>query len=388
MAKHVNCKTAGVRYREHETRKNGRQKDRYFTIRYTLNGKRKEEGIGWASQGWTEQKAGELLYMLKQNIRLGKHPQTLEEMRTAEEQKKEEEKQQEEQEAASSLEETITLNELFNMYHEAHKQQLGHSTWLQEKQIYLKWVSSQLGNKKIIEIKASDIQNLINKKLETLAPATVMLAKAVIIQAFNFAKKNDLYQKDNPASKAGIKKFDNKRTRYLSQEEAKKLLEASIKKKKYDLHDVILMALYSGLRRNETLRLKWEDVNFNNKMITVMDEKNKEYRFEPIHPMVEKMLKDRKKTSNGRIFKITNVSKVFKDLIDHELGFNDGITDRRKKVVFHTLRHTYASWLVMKGVDLYTTQQLMGHKTASMTQRYAHLAPGHLENAVKKLEAL
>ena len=60
--------------------------------------------------------------------------------------------------------------------------------------------------------------------------------------------------------------------------------------------------------------------------------------------------------------------------------------DTRDKVVFHTLRHTYASWLVQNGVDLYTVKELMGHSTLPMTERYAHLSKENLKNAVKKLE--
>jgi site-specific recombinase XerD len=83
--------------------------------------------------------------------------------------------------------------------------------------------------------------------------------------------------------------------------------------------------------------------------------------------------------------KITEVSDAFA-LAVKRLGFNAGVTDRREKVVFHTLRHTYASRLVMSGVDLYTVQRLMGHSTISMTERYSHLAPDHLEKAVSRME--
>ena len=59
----------------------------------------------------------------------------------------------------------------------------------------------------------------------------------------------------------------------------------------------------------------------------------------------------------------------------NKLDFNDGITDSRDKVVFHTLRHTFASWLAIQGTPIYTIKELMGHKTLAMTERYSHLIP-------------
>jgi site-specific recombinase XerD len=106
------------------------------------------------------------------------------------------------------------------------------------------------------------------------------------------------------------------------------------------------------------------------------------------------MFEERKQNlnSNGLVFssssgeKITEVSNTFAKIVE-ELNLNEEMSDNRQKVVFHTLRHTYASWLVMSGVDLYTVQKLMGHSTISMTERYSHLAPDHLKKAVKMFTA-
>ena len=74
------------------------------------------------------------------------------------------------------------------------------------------------------------------------------------------------------------------------------------------------------------------------------------------------------------------------DLAVKELKLNQNVADRRQKIVFHSLRHTYASWLVESGVDLYVVKELLGHSNIQMTQRYAHLAQGTLQKAVKSLE--
>jgi integrase len=69
----------------------------------------------------------------------------------------------------------------------------------------------------------------------------------------------------------------------------------------------------------------------------------------------------------------------------NELQLNDNVVDDRQKVVFHTLRHTFASWLVQAGTPIYTVANLMGHSTIAMTQRYAHLAPEGNRAAAMKL---
>jgi site-specific recombinase XerD len=110
-----------------------------------------------------------------------------------------------------------------------------------------------------------------------------------------------------------------------------------------------------------------------------------------MHDKVRRMLSERKsEQAKGHVFttsdgkQIKKISNSYQRAVER-LGFNANVTDRRQKVVFHTLRHTYASRLVMAGVDLYTVQRLMGHKDITMTRRYAHLAPEHLDKAVSVL---
>jgi site-specific recombinase XerD len=107
---------------------------------------------------------------------------------------------------------------------------------------------------------------------------------------------------------------------------------------------------------------------------------------ENVKTMFEKRMRQKQfnvvfSSKNGN--KIKEVSRTFDRVI---VGLNKGIADRRQRVVFHSLRHTYASWLVMSGVDLYTVQKLMGHSTIAMTERYSYLAPDHLRKAVSLLE--
>jgi integrase len=66
--------------------------------------------------------------------------------------------------------------------------------------------------------------------------------------------------------------------------------------------------------------------------------------------------------------------------------FNEGVEDTRQRVSFHTLRHTFASWLVQRSVDLYKVKELMGHEDIKMTMRYAHLAPEGLRKAAALID--
>jgi len=230
-----------------------------------------------------------------------------------------------------------------------------------------------------------------NMKDAGRAPRSIQYALAVVRQIFNHAIRNELYSGDNPATKVKKPKVDNKRVRFLNQAEADLLL-VELKDRSLKLHDMALISLHCGLRAGELFDLTWGCVDLDRESLVLMDTKGSVNRTVYMTSEVKDVLSQMETGKpTDRVFpnrkgkRRNEASNAFGRAVT-ELGFNTGIEDRRHKVIFHTLRHTFASWLVQNGVDLYTVQKLMGHSTISMTERYAHLAPDNLKSAVKKLE--
>jgi integrase len=90
-----------------------------------------------------------------------------------------------------------------------------------------------------------------------------------------------------------------------------------------------------------------------------------------------------KKIIRGNVKK-NQIGNTFRRKVE-KLGFNNGVEDDRYKAVFHTLRHTFGSWLAIRGESLQTIKELMGHKRISQTERYAHLCPDIKKQAVEAL---
>ncbi|MDH5670250.1 MAG: site-specific integrase, partial [Nitrospira sp.] len=171
--------------------------------------------------------------------------------------------------------------------------------------------------------------------------------------------------------------------RWLRDDEEERLFHASPPW----LQDIMTFALHTGMRQGEILALQWSDVDFYRGTLVVMTSKNRERRTIPLNHVVYDLL-SRKRVAGGKDGQVFNTG-CGNDLKARYLvrtftkvRNQAGLTDFR----FHDLRHTFASRLVQKGIDLYRVQLLLGHKTGIMTQRYAHHCPESLRDGVRALE--
>lgn len=383
-------KHLGVRYREHATRKHGVGFDRCYSVRYKLNGKDKEEVVGWGSHGMTADRASKILAEIKENIRLGSGPQSLSEIRQA----NEEAQRLERQRAQRRKLEEVTFSQFWSeTYLPDAETRKTKKTVEAERGLYKNWIQPVIGDVSLHKIDAKKIDELTRRALKAgMSDRTVQYIMAVISQVWNQAATHDIIQGDSPTKRAKKPKINNKRDRFLKPEEARQIL-AALKVRSTDTHDEALLSLFSGLRAGEIHSLVWGDIDLMNGDIFVRNPKNKKDRHVPMTSEVRAMFERRysNQAEEALVFPATNgkkrlwVSDLFPKVVD-ELGFNDGVTDSKKMVVFHTLRHTCASWAVQKGNPLYAVGKLLGHSTHEMTQRYAHLAPESLEKVVLSLE--
>lgn len=382
-------KHEGVRYREHPTRKHGVKPDQYFAIRFRVAGSRREEALGWASQGWTAAKAAQTLAKLQEAARTGEGATSL-----AEKRKLAEDKRKAEAEARAVEErENITLAQAWEKYLPVAQANKAAHTAYAEEAAYRLWLSPTLADKPLKDIKPIHLERIKKTMAEAGRSAqTIRHVLAALRQVFNFAKRHGLYAGDNPVSLVKKPSADARRLRFLTHDEADRLL-AALAERESNVHDMALFALHCGLRAGEIFSLTWGDVDMERGVLILRDTKSGKTRAAYMTEAVAAMLGAMERRGhNDLVFlsanggRIVQISETFNRVVA-ALGFNKGVTNPRQKVVFHTLRHTFASWLVEQGVDLYSVKELMGHGTLAMTERYSHLSPDKLRRAVKTFEA-
>jgi site-specific recombinase XerD len=239
---------------------------------------------------------------------------------------------------------------------------------------------SQLNNKLFEDYKAY-------RKHEDAQPKTINIELGTLKAMFYLAMKWG-YTATNPVVGVDrMKTIRKQEPRFLTEEECDKLL-SNCNEWQYP---IFCTFLHTGMRKQELMNLEWNDVDFDRRIIKIRIKdgwtpKTAERNI-PIGNGLLKLLQEHKeKTKKGNLVfhdgegnKIEN-NKLRKQLM--KITRKNGLADITK---LHTLRHTFASHLVMKGVDLPTVKQLLGHSDISTTMIYSHLAPNHLTDAVDKL---
>ena len=223
---------------------------------------------------------------------------------------------------------------------------------------------------------------------QTISPATVNRYMECISVVFNYAKIDLDILDVNPMEKVKSLSENNERKRCLEQREIKKLLDACIKTD-YELYLCVLIALLSGARKSEILKLTWATVDFEHKMFYFLNTKNGTDRGTPMHELLYEELLEYKNQNKVRRLKKdylfmtadgepkeSLIGKLFPKVVK-----SCGIEDFR----FHDLRHTEASWQAMTGVSQPITQKTLGHKTPAMTNRYSHLRDESLRETINNV---
>ncbi len=252
------------------------------------------------------------------------------------------------------------------------------------KKYIIKIVVEHFKNKKLIDFNYRTIEYfqsfLLNKGLKaTYINKIITVLKHMFSKALDWELMNEDTLKK--VRKVKLLKGEIKRLRYLSDDEADRLL---LNCDSY-LKPIVVMALHTGMRRGEMLGLTWNRVDMANRVILLDKTKNGGRREIPMNNTLHIVLSGlTRHIKTDFVFYNTETLKPFFDLEriwrkalnkSHILDFH-----------FHDLRHTFASRLVMKGIDLMTIKELLGHKDIKMTMRYSHLSHAHIKNAVSSLD--
>jgi integrase len=239
------------------------------------------------------------------------------------------------------------------------------------------------GNYPLNSFSTHMIDKFQTERLARYKPASVNRLIEVLKHMFRKAEEWEMVGKEALEKVRRVKLIpeNNRRLRFLSQEECQALIE------KCDSHlrPIVITALNTGMRKGEILNLKWDQVDLKHGFILLEETKNGERREIPINKTLRQTLEGLPRhIRSPYVFWHGEEGKPYQEV---KKSFSSALKKAGiKDFTFHDLRHCFASHLVMAGCDLKTVQELLGHKTLTMTLRYAHLAPSHKVKAVGILD--
>jgi integrase len=253
-----------------------------------------------------------------------------------------------------------------------------------KKRYFIKDLLNIFGDYSLKSFTTLIVENFQNERLQRgNKPATVNRIVGVLKHCLHKGLEWDMLGENVYKKVVRVKplKMNNKRLRYLSVGETQVLLNSCSE----HLRPIVIMALNAGMRRGEILNLKWDNVDLKHGFILLDITKNDERREIPINGTLRNTLEALpRRIDGGYVFydpktgeRYQNVKKSFATALRRA-----GIRDFH----FHDLRHTFASHLVMAGIDITTVSKLLGHKGLAMTLRYSHLSPQHFTKAVDVLD--
>lgn len=216
----------------------------------------------------------------------------------------------------------------------------------------------------------------------TRSPASVNRIRSVLSALFKYAMGEGIVTQ-NPVGKVPPRKVSNQRTRYLKDLERERLLKACEVSEWPHMRLLVLMAMTSGMRKAELMNLRWSNMDFDRNLAFLGDTKNGSPRNCPIPDFVMRQLRPLRQVGNGLLFpSTTDPDKPF----EFKKHWLQAMADAGiENFVWHDLRHTAASILAMGGANLYEVGQILGHKCAQTTQRYAHLSTDHKSSLVNRV---
>lgn len=364
-------KYEGVFYNE---LKNG-DKTFYIVYKDLKTNKKIDLKVGRESDGITEKFCSNKRKQILEELRLGENQNIIKNRRI--------------------FKEISTLDMIAEQYHENRALHLSPENLRDAKALYKNHISPYIGNKDIESITDSDIEKIMLHKKDSLSNRTINIIVEKISTIYNFAIKKKLFSGSNPARSVEKLSQNNERTRFLSTEEINVLLKNV--KSNDTLYIFTVLSLTTGGRLKTICDIKIKDIDLKHKIITLYDFKNKTHYQGFIKDdkafiaLLKKYMENKDSTDFllGRETLVANyryiqrsLSKILDTLFNQDLlkslsnySLAEQAEKRRDKVVIHTLRHTFASQLVINGTPIYTVQNLLNHKDSKMTERYSKLAP-------------
>ncbi len=252
-----------------------------------------------------------------------------------------------------------------------------------DKRLLVNQLLKRFGNLNVKDLNTKIIEQWQSEQLKRNKPGTVNRKLTVLKHMINKGTDWGMATEETLKRVRKVKQLteENTRLRFLNIEECQTLIDCCAP----HLKPIVTVALHTGMRLAEILGLRYEQVDLKHGFILLEITKNGERREIPIDNTLNEMFNSMPRgLESVYVFTDLKTGEPYKSI---KRSFatalkKAGISDFR----FHDLRHTFASHLVMAGVDLISVKELLGHKSLSMTMRYAHLAPGHKRKAVNVLD--